>query len=163
MPLIIAGRIVPLDGADPDAVFQGRVYLDDSGTIERVTAGQCGCARGFAAARSWMSATPSCSRPYRPAQSHRLQHAAAVDRAETEDAIRSPRQLDPRGQLPVFDQLARPCPGAGRAGSAPGVRSAARTGRRHDGHPGLAERQSRARAGAAQYRRRDRGRHATTI
>ena len=35
MALVIVGRIVPLDPADPDAVFKGRVFLDDRGTIER--------------------------------------------------------------------------------------------------------------------------------
>jgi 5-methylthioadenosine/S-adenosylhomocysteine deaminase len=47
MALVIAGRIVPLDKADPDAVFQGRVYLDDSGMIERVTAGNASAPIGF--------------------------------------------------------------------------------------------------------------------
>ena len=38
MALVISGRIVPLDRADPDAVFKGRVFLDDSGDVERVLA-----------------------------------------------------------------------------------------------------------------------------
>ena len=50
MALVIAGRIVPLDGADPDAVFQGRVYLDDSGMIERVTSGNAAVPAGFSGA-----------------------------------------------------------------------------------------------------------------
>lgn len=50
MALVIAGRIVPLDRADPDAVFTGRVFLDDSGTIERVTAGNAPSPSGFAGA-----------------------------------------------------------------------------------------------------------------
>ena len=47
MALVIAGRIVPLDRADPDAVFKGRVFLDDSGSIERVTAGNALAPTGF--------------------------------------------------------------------------------------------------------------------
>jgi 5-methylthioadenosine/S-adenosylhomocysteine deaminase len=38
MGLVIAGRIVPLDPGDPDAVFKGRVYVDDRGTIDSVAA-----------------------------------------------------------------------------------------------------------------------------
>jgi hypothetical protein len=38
MALVIAGRIVPLDRDDPPTlVFKGRVFIDDSGTIEAVT------------------------------------------------------------------------------------------------------------------------------
>lgn len=37
MPLVIAGRLVQMDPRAPDAVFKGRVYLDDSGTVDRVT------------------------------------------------------------------------------------------------------------------------------
>jgi cytosine/adenosine deaminase-related metal-dependent hydrolase len=47
MRLVIAGRIVPLNETDPDAVFHGRVYVDDSGTIERVTAGNEAAPAGF--------------------------------------------------------------------------------------------------------------------
>jgi 5-methylthioadenosine/S-adenosylhomocysteine deaminase len=47
MALVISGRIVPLEAADPDAVFQGRVYLDDNGTIERVTSGPAAAPTGF--------------------------------------------------------------------------------------------------------------------
>ena len=50
MALIIAGRIVPLDPADPDAVFKGRVFLDDRGTVERVTAGNGSLPPGFSTA-----------------------------------------------------------------------------------------------------------------
>ena len=50
MALIVAGRIVPLDEGDPDAVFQGRVFVDDSGTIERVTSGTDSAPSGFGAA-----------------------------------------------------------------------------------------------------------------
>jgi len=49
MALVIAGKIVPLDRADPDAVFKGRVYVDDSGTIERVTSGNGAAPTGFSA------------------------------------------------------------------------------------------------------------------
>jgi len=48
--LIVAGRLVPLDRADPDAVFRGRVYLNDSGTIEAVTAADAPVPNGFASA-----------------------------------------------------------------------------------------------------------------
>ncbi len=51
MALVIHGRIVPLDRSDPDAVFTGRVFIDDSGTVERVTAGNAAAPSGFAAAR----------------------------------------------------------------------------------------------------------------
>ncbi len=50
MALVIAGRIVPLDRADPDAVFKGRVFIDDSGSIERVVAGNGTAPTGFSAA-----------------------------------------------------------------------------------------------------------------
>lgn len=50
MALVISGRIVPLDRADPDAVFKGRVFLDDSGDVERVLAGNAPAPAGFAAA-----------------------------------------------------------------------------------------------------------------
>ena len=48
MALVIAGRIVALDRADPDADFKGRVFLDDSGSIEQVTAGNAAAPSGFA-------------------------------------------------------------------------------------------------------------------
>lgn len=50
MALVIAGRIVPLDRDDPAAVFKGRVFIDDSGTIEQVTAGTAADPAGFATA-----------------------------------------------------------------------------------------------------------------
>jgi cytosine/adenosine deaminase-related metal-dependent hydrolase len=50
MALVISGKIVPLDRADPEAVFKGRVFLDDSGSIERVTAGNAAGPNGFASA-----------------------------------------------------------------------------------------------------------------
>ena len=40
MALIIEGRIVPLQKADPDAAFDGRVYLDDHGPVEEVVWGR---------------------------------------------------------------------------------------------------------------------------
>ena len=39
MSLVISGKVVPLDREDPDAAFKGRVFLDDSGAVERVVAG----------------------------------------------------------------------------------------------------------------------------
>ncbi|MCC6523597.1 MAG: amidohydrolase family protein [Polyangiaceae bacterium] len=36
MALVVAGRIAPLDGAAPDKIAKGRVYVDDDGTVERV-------------------------------------------------------------------------------------------------------------------------------
>jgi hypothetical protein len=50
MALVIAGRIVSLDPADPDAVFKGRVFLDDQGTVDRVTSGNGGIPLGFSTA-----------------------------------------------------------------------------------------------------------------
>lgn len=38
MLLVLPGRISPLDGDHPTAVFKGRVFIDDSGTIVRVAA-----------------------------------------------------------------------------------------------------------------------------
>jgi hypothetical protein len=52
MALVIAGRIAPCDREDPDAVFKGRVFIDDSGTIERVTRGNGPAPTGFAGAPS---------------------------------------------------------------------------------------------------------------
>lgn len=50
MALVVAGRVVPLDRSDPDAVFKGRVFIDDSGTIELVTHSNAPFPSGFAAA-----------------------------------------------------------------------------------------------------------------
>src|SRR6478672_3452040 len=50
MALVIAGRIVPLNRSDPDAVFKGRVFIDDSGTVEAVTSGNGAAPAGFATA-----------------------------------------------------------------------------------------------------------------
>jgi cytosine/adenosine deaminase-related metal-dependent hydrolase len=47
MTLVIRGRIVPLDRDRPDAVFKGRVFIDPSGTIERVTSGTDAAPAGF--------------------------------------------------------------------------------------------------------------------
>jgi len=51
MALVIAGRIAPLDRDHPTAVFKGRVFIDDSGTIERVTSGSGAAPLGFESAR----------------------------------------------------------------------------------------------------------------
>ncbi len=51
MALVIAGRIVPMDRDDPDAAFKGRVFIDDSGTIDRVTPAGAPDPPGFGAAR----------------------------------------------------------------------------------------------------------------
>ena len=51
MSLVISGKIVPLDREDPDAAFKGRVFLDDSGAVERVVAGNGAAPTGFATAR----------------------------------------------------------------------------------------------------------------
>ena len=47
MALVIAGRIVPLDRAKPDEVFKGRVYLDNSGTIDSVRRAGAAAPAGF--------------------------------------------------------------------------------------------------------------------
>ncbi len=47
MALVIAGRIVPLDRADPDAEFQGRLFIDDSGTVDQITRGNAPAPAGF--------------------------------------------------------------------------------------------------------------------
>ena len=39
MALVIAGRIVPMSGTDPSAVFPGRIYLGDDGFVDAVTNG----------------------------------------------------------------------------------------------------------------------------
>lgn len=48
MALIISGRIAPLDRGDPDAVFKGRVFIDDSGSIDQVSRGNGPAPTGFA-------------------------------------------------------------------------------------------------------------------
>ena len=50
MGLVIAGRIVPLDKGDPDAVFKGRVYLGDHGMIDEVAADGAPAPNGYSAA-----------------------------------------------------------------------------------------------------------------
>src|SRR4051812_10212539 len=50
MTLVIQGTIVPFDRSDPDAAFKGRVFIDPSGSVERVTAGNDPSPSGFAAA-----------------------------------------------------------------------------------------------------------------
>jgi 5-methylthioadenosine/S-adenosylhomocysteine deaminase len=49
MALVIAGQIVPMDPANPDAVFKGRVFLNGN-TIEQVAAGTAAGPAGFAGA-----------------------------------------------------------------------------------------------------------------
>jgi 5-methylthioadenosine/S-adenosylhomocysteine deaminase len=50
MALVIAGRVVPCDKNDPDAVFAGRVFIDDNGTIEQVDKGGGAAPTGFSTA-----------------------------------------------------------------------------------------------------------------
>lgn len=47
MPLILGGRIVPLDPRDPAAAFQGRVFIDEHGRIEAVTRGAAAGPPGY--------------------------------------------------------------------------------------------------------------------
>src|SRR5690348_1173975 len=47
MPLVLKGRIAPLDRDEPDAIFQGRVFIDSSGSIEAVTKGNAPAPAGF--------------------------------------------------------------------------------------------------------------------
>src|SRR5690348_11605768 len=51
MVLVIAGRVVPCDKNDPDAVFQGRVFIDDKGNVEQVAKGNSPAPAGFSAAQ----------------------------------------------------------------------------------------------------------------
>jgi 5-methylthioadenosine/S-adenosylhomocysteine deaminase len=48
MALVLAGRIVPLTEHDPSAVFRGRVWLGDEGTIDAVTKANAKGPVGFA-------------------------------------------------------------------------------------------------------------------
>jgi len=50
MTLVIQGRIVPMDRDAPDHVFAGRVFIDSSGTIERITTLTDPSPTGFATA-----------------------------------------------------------------------------------------------------------------
>jgi cytosine/adenosine deaminase-related metal-dependent hydrolase len=47
MALVIEGRIVALDRADPDTEFAGRVFIDDSGTVEAVAKDSAPAPSGF--------------------------------------------------------------------------------------------------------------------
>jgi 5-methylthioadenosine/S-adenosylhomocysteine deaminase len=47
MAIVIAGRIVPMSSTDPSAVFAGRIYLGDDGSVEAVTAGTAPAPAGF--------------------------------------------------------------------------------------------------------------------
>ena len=98
MALVIAGRIVPLDPADPDAVFKGVSIWTTTG---RSTASR----RGTGARRPASATAPVVDvgdafvlpGSDRPPQPHRLQHAAAVGGAQAEDRLCAPRQLDAGG------------------------------------------------------------------
>ena len=48
MPLVIKGRILAMSAADPDASFVGRVFLNDDGLVDAVTAGNATAPAGFA-------------------------------------------------------------------------------------------------------------------
>ena len=50
MVLVLSGRLVPFDKHDPDAVFSGRVFIDDGGNIEHVGKGNAAAPAGFATA-----------------------------------------------------------------------------------------------------------------
>lgn len=47
MALVVAGLIVAMGRQDPQAQFAGRVYIDDSGAIVRITPGNTGAPAGF--------------------------------------------------------------------------------------------------------------------
>jgi len=51
LALVIAGHIVPLDRDHPTAAFKGRVFIDNGGTVERVTAGSAPAPAGYETAR----------------------------------------------------------------------------------------------------------------
>jgi cytosine/adenosine deaminase-related metal-dependent hydrolase len=51
MALVLSGQVVPCDASDPDAVFAGRVFIDDGGNIEQVGKGNAAGPAGFAAAK----------------------------------------------------------------------------------------------------------------
>jgi 5-methylthioadenosine/S-adenosylhomocysteine deaminase len=50
LALVIAGRIVPIASNDPSAVFKGRIYLNDAGLVESVTAAGVPAPAGFSKA-----------------------------------------------------------------------------------------------------------------
>ena len=50
MALVIRGRVVPLDPDAPDAVHAGRVYIDNGGSIERVTTDGAAAPAGYGTA-----------------------------------------------------------------------------------------------------------------
>ena len=70
MSLVISGKIVPLDREDPDAAFKGRVFLDDSGAVERMVEATVPHRPDLRRPGWLMSATLRASRPDRSAQSH---------------------------------------------------------------------------------------------
>lgn len=50
MVLVLSGRCVPCDSDDPDAVFDGRVFITNDGLIEKITKGSAVAPAGFGAA-----------------------------------------------------------------------------------------------------------------
>jgi 5-methylthioadenosine/S-adenosylhomocysteine deaminase len=50
MVLVVSGRVVPCDKNDPDAVFAGRVFIDDDNNIEHVGRNNTPAPAGFATA-----------------------------------------------------------------------------------------------------------------
>jgi 5-methylthioadenosine/S-adenosylhomocysteine deaminase len=47
MALVLSGRCVPCDANDPDAVFDGRIFVGDDGLVERITHGDATAPAGF--------------------------------------------------------------------------------------------------------------------
>jgi 5-methylthioadenosine/S-adenosylhomocysteine deaminase len=50
MVLVLVGRVVPCSRNDPDAVFAGKVYIDDDGSIEHIAKSNAPAPAGFASA-----------------------------------------------------------------------------------------------------------------
>lgn len=50
MALVLVGRCLPCDASDPDAVFDGRVFINDAGDVEKVVKGGAAAPAGFATA-----------------------------------------------------------------------------------------------------------------
>ena len=93
MALVVTGRLVPLDRADPSADFTGRIYLGDDGTVDRIVKGNGAAPAGFDHAPTVdVGDALVAARLDRPPQSPRLQHVAAVVGAVADDAV-SPSQL----------------------------------------------------------------------
>lgn len=63
MALVLQGRVVPMSAADPAAVFDGRVFLDDNGLVEVVTPAGASDPPGYATApRTAARLSPSSMR-----------------------------------------------------------------------------------------------------